>query len=98
MRRPALSQDDAESIAYAGLAMMAGEPERMARFMSLSGLDPAQIRQLAATRAFQTAILAHIRGDESLLLAFAANQGIDPSQVELAEVVLSGNARLQISS
>jgi hypothetical protein len=90
MRKPAMTRDEAEAIAYAGLAMLAGEQERMGRFFGLSGLDPAQIRELAPTAAFQTALIAHIRGDESLLLAFAANQGLDPAQVGQAEQLLSG--------
>lgn len=91
MRRPAMTREDAEAIALAGLTMLAGEPERMGRFFGLSGLDPAEIRQLATSAAFQTAVLAHIRGDESLLLAFAANQALDPAQVAQAEAILSGN-------
>ena len=90
MRRPPLNRQDAEAIAFAGLSMLAAEPERMMRFFSLSGLDPANIRELARLPAFQAAVLAHIRGDESLLLAFAANQGIDPVDVGKAEAVLSG--------
>ena len=89
-QRLTLSQPAAEAIAYAGLTMLAGEPERMARFFSLSGIDPAEIRQLAGTPAFQASVLDHIRGDESLLLAFCANQNIDPLDVGRAEALLSG--------
>ena len=90
MRRQALTSDRAEAIALAGLSMLAGDPERIARFFALSGLDPADIRQLAMSATFQCAVLAHIRGDETLLLAFAANQDIDPLAIGEAERILSG--------
>lgn len=93
MRRQAVSREDAEALAMAGLGMLAEDPARIARFFSLSGLDPSQIRELALTPAFQTAVLTHIRGDESLLLAFAANLGIDPARIADAELLLSGQPR-----
>ena len=93
MRRQAVSREDAEGLAMAGLGMLAEDPARMARFFSLSGLDPSQIRELALTPAFQTAVLTHIRSDESLLLTFSANLGIEPTQVADAEALLSGQRR-----
>jgi len=91
MRRPPVALEEAETIALSGLAMLADAPERMGRFFELSGLDATQIRELATTAAFQTAVLAFIRSDESLLLAFASNLGIDPARVADAEVLLSGS-------
>lgn len=85
-----LSKPAAEAIAYAGLSMLADEPERMARFFSLSGIDPRHIRKLAGTPAFQAAVLDHIRRDETLLLAFCANHRIDPLDVGRAERLLTG--------
>ena len=91
MIRRRLSQEDAEAIAVAGLALLANEPERLDRFLALSGLVPTEIRALAATAAFQAAVLAHIRADESFLLMFAANIGIPPELVGQAEALLGGS-------
>ena len=93
MRRPPMTMEAARSIAFGGLGMLAEDPDRIARFFNLSGLDPAQIRELAGTPAFQAAVLAHIRADETLLLTFAANQAIDPEDVGRAEHLLSGEPR-----
>ena len=93
MRRQAMSREEAEAIALAGLATLAQDPNRIARFFALSGLEPSQIRELATTPSFQTAVLGHFRGDESLLLVFAANLGIDPARVADAEALLSGRPR-----
>ena len=89
MRKQAMTREDAEAIATAGLAALAENPERIARFFALSGLDPSQIRTLAPLPDFQAAVLAHIRADESLLLTFAANLGIDPPRIEQAETLLA---------
>ena len=93
MRRDAMSREDAEAIALAGLGVLAEDPSRIGRFFSLSGLDPSQIRELALTPAFQTAVLTHIRADESLLLTFAANLGIEPAKVAAAETLLASQSK-----
>jgi len=93
MRRKAVSRDDAEAIALSGLAMLADDPARMERFLALSGVAPGDIRAVASTAAFQLAVLGHIRSDESLLLSFAANNGIDPEAVGEAERVLGAPPR-----
>lgn len=90
MRRHAMTAEEAEAIALAGLAVLADQPERIGRFLSVSGVAPGDIRTLAATSAFQAAVLTHIRADESLLLVFAAQLDIDPATVGDAEAKLSG--------
>ena len=91
MRLPKMNLDEAETIAAAGLTLLAEVPERAGRFLALSGLDPANLRQIASTAAFQCAVLTHIRGDESLLLVLAARLGIDASRIADAERLLSGD-------
>ncbi len=95
MRRHAMTTEEAQAIALAGLAVLADQPERIGRFLSVSGVAPGDIRALAGTAAFQTAVLTHIRADESLLLVFAAQLGIDPARIGEAEAQLSGNRQPQ---
>ena len=90
MRQRTILTEEAQAIAMAGLAMLADQPERMARFLAVSGVEPAQIRGLAETADFQAAILGHIRSDESLLLVFVAQLGIEPIRVSEAEASLGG--------
>ena len=89
-RQKPLSRDECEEIALRGLSALAEAPERLARFLSLSGLALGDVRELAAQPAFQAAMLTHIRGDESFLLAFSSNTGIPPERIAEAEAVLSG--------
>jgi hypothetical protein len=79
----------AEELAVAALAFIALEPERLRRFLDLSGLDPANLRQAAAEPGFLAGILDYVSGDEALLVAFATDHGINPSAVERARQLLS---------
>ncbi|WP_293864953.1 DUF3572 domain-containing protein [uncultured Alsobacter sp.] len=81
MRTPFKSGPDAEAIAIDALAFLASDVERLGRFLALTGLSPETIREVAQTRGFMAAVLDHLASDESLLLAFAANQGLDPANV-----------------
>lgn len=79
---------DAEAVAIAGLRFLAGEPERLERFLSLAGLSPDTLREAAGTPGFLSAVLDHIAADESLLFAFAETEGLTPAGVESARVAL----------
>jgi hypothetical protein len=75
---PKLSLEEAEIIALKGLAFLANDPERLGRFLALSGVSPGDIRAAAADRYFLAGILNHLLQDESLLLTFAAGENLDP--------------------
>jgi len=83
-------RDGAETIAIAALGFLAAEPERLARFLALSGLGPHNLRQAATTPGFLGAVLDHLAADERLLVAFAAAQGVEPGAVTGARDALSG--------
>ncbi|MGI6245610.1 MAG: DUF3572 domain-containing protein [Pseudochelatococcus sp.] len=90
MRRPLHPRTDAptaadpETLAIAALSFLAGEPERLGRFLAVTGLGPETIREAATTPGFLVAVLDYLAGDESLLVAFAANAGIAPEAVAAA--------------
>src|SRR6266550_7188231 len=71
----------AEALAVAALAFIAGEPERLGRFLAMSGIGPDSIRAAAREPQFLLGVLDHLGADEPLLLAFAAENSIDPSAV-----------------
>jgi hypothetical protein len=83
-------REAAESIAIQALSYIAGEPEQLGRFLAISGIGPEQIRQAAREPHFLAGVLAHVMGDERLLLAFAQEAGIDPAAVGRAHDVLGG--------
>ena len=78
----------AESLAVNALGWLAQDGERLERFLSLAGLAPDTLRQAAATPGFLAGVLAHLMSDESLLLAFAANEGLAPEDVARAARLL----------
>lgn len=80
----------ARELAGAALLFLAGDDERLGRFLALTGVDPSAIRRAAADDAFLAAVLDHILGDESLALAFAANEGVKPTSIMRAAHRLGG--------
>jgi hypothetical protein len=69
---------------------MAADPERLDRFLALSGLDHGSIRAAASQPGFLSAVLDHIAFDEPSLLAFAAEIGEAPETIAAARALLSG--------
>lgn len=84
MKTSSQSHLDAETLAITALSFLAQNQDYMAHFLNLTGIDPAEIRSLAASPAFFVAILDHLLSDEGLLLAFATNHQIKPETVAQA--------------
>jgi hypothetical protein len=79
----------AGEIAIAALTFLAGETERLERFLALTGLGPESLRAAAREPGFLLGVLDHVASDETLLLAFANENGIDPQDVERARAALA---------
>jgi Protein of unknown function (DUF3572) len=86
--RDSMRRDAAESLAVQALSFLAGEPERLARFLALTGLGPDRIRAAAASPGFLAGVLDHVASEDALVTAFAAEAGIAPEEVEKARRVL----------
>ena len=84
------AREAAEALAVQALNFLATEPARLARFLALSGLEPASIRAAAAEPGFLAGVLAHLGEHESLLREFAAEAGVTPAQVDRARRLLAG--------
>jgi Protein of unknown function (DUF3572) len=80
----------AETLAIQALAFIAEEPERLAYFLNMTGIESSDIRAAAREPRFLAGVLEHMLGDESLLLAFAAGAGIDPADLTRARSMLGG--------
>lgn len=76
-----INRPDPQALAVTVLTFLAADPERLSRFFSLTGLDPASLRATSATPSFARAILCYLGDDETLLVAFAHEAGLDPVEV-----------------
>jgi Protein of unknown function (DUF3572) len=85
-----ITRESAENLAIQALAFLAGDPDRLGRFLAGTGIGPQAIRKAAADPAFLAGVLDHVVADEALLLAVAHHAGVSPLTVERAQAVLSG--------
>ncbi len=81
--------ETASTLALSGLAFLAEDPQRLVRFLGLTGIGPADLRQAADAPETLLAVLDHLLGDESLLLVFAASKGIAPESLAPARAALA---------
>lgn len=80
----------AETLAIQALTYIGSDPERLARFLALSGLGPQSLRAAAREPSFLAAVLDHIASDENLLVGFATDAGVEPAHVTRARRLMSG--------
>ena len=88
--RSSLTQKAAEGLAIQALTFIAGDGERLGRFLATTGVGPAQIRAAAQQPGFLVGVLEFLAGDERLLQEFAAEAGFDPTYVGKALAALGG--------
>jgi len=89
-KRLAIPTEAAEALAIQALTFIAAEPERLGRFLAMTGIGPAEIRAASREPGFMLGVLEFLGGDEAMLAAFAAECGFDPVDVGKAAVVLGG--------
>ena len=90
-KRKSMSKEDAEALAIQAFAFLAEEPERLGRFLSLTGLGPQDLMDGLGRPEVLAAVVGCLRGGESLLLVFSAQAGVAPEQLILAERLLGGD-------
>jgi hypothetical protein len=88
MMRDLITTQRAEILALEALGWLAADEDAMARFLSLSGSDPASLREAVGSRDMARAILDFLLSDEALLLRFCDTSSTDPSTVPLARIRL----------
>jgi len=77
-------------MALKALGFLAQDGERLGRFLALTGTAPAALRQLAGEARFLAGVLDYLRADQSLLLAFAEAENLDPALIDRAAQALGG--------
>jgi hypothetical protein len=87
-----MDADQAEGIAREALTFLADDVPRLGRFLALTGVGPAELRQEARNPRMLAAVLNHLLQDESLLLVFAASHGIAAELIAPAQSTLEQQA------
>ena len=84
-----LTKQEAEMIGVAGLSYLAADPERIGRFLAITGLGPENVRAAARDPSFLPALLDYLLANEADLIAFATEMNLDPARVRMARDVLA---------
>jgi Protein of unknown function (DUF3572) len=82
------TRERAEMLAIQALGFIAEEPERLGRFLDLTGIPVEHVRAVARERGFLAGVLEHMLGDENLLTSFADSAGVDPAEIAGARSAL----------
>ena len=85
-----MEQKSAEILAINALGFLASEPERLGRFLAISGVGPESLRQNATDPQFLAGVVDYLLSDESLLFLFAESQGIGVEEAQKARRALPG--------
>lgn len=80
----------AEEIGLQALVFLTEDGDRLGRFFGDTGLSPQQLSQNAGQPDMLAAVLDYVLADESALLVFCAEAGLQPEAVASARVVLPG--------
>lgn len=85
------ARKEAEALAIQALAFIAGDGERLGRFLAVTGIGPSEIRAAAREPGFLSGVLDYVASDERLIAVFASEAGLDPADVERGRAMLTGN-------
>ena len=89
-RRLSMTVEAAEGLAVQALTYLAGDSERLSRFLVATGLEPGKIRAASCEPEFLVGVLDHLVCDERLLTDFADEAGIHPTDIGEALAALGG--------
>jgi len=78
------SAEEAQSIAITALGFIAGDTELLPRFLAITGIEAASIRQAAREPGFLAGVLDFLLAHEPSLMRFAAETGTEPALVAAA--------------
>jgi hypothetical protein len=89
MPRAGCSSEKAESTAISALGFIAGDAELLPRFLAITGIEAASIREAARQPGFLAGVLDFLLAHEPSLMRFATETGADPASVAEARRVLA---------
>jgi hypothetical protein len=70
-----------QELAALCLNYLVDNPEHLAEFMGISGLDPRGLRDAIGTRSFANGLIDYVASNEPLLLAICAANSLQPETV-----------------
>ncbi len=73
--------ESARQLALDALLFLLGDSLRITKFLNVTGMEGTELRAHAREDATLVAVLEYLLADESQLLVFAANGGLDPASV-----------------
>ena len=76
-------------IAIKALAYISQSEQEMTKFLSETGINTADVIRLKENLKFLSGVLSFLRADESLLLAFCAQENFKPHDIEAANHCLT---------
>jgi Protein of unknown function (DUF3572) len=88
-RRTEMTRESAEMLAIEALGFLAEDPERLGRFLALTGIEAQSLRTAAREPNFLLGVLDHLAGDERLLRQFSDQKEIEPETVPRARDLLA---------
>lgn len=86
-------KDNASIIALNFISFLASDEDRLMRFCAYTGMSSGDLPAGIGETAFQAMALDYALSDEALLMAFAADAGLDPEAIVAARCVLPGHAQ-----
>jgi hypothetical protein len=87
----ALTREQAEGLAIQALTFIAGDGERLGRFLAVTGIGPAEIRSAAREAGFLAGVLEYMASDDRLIATFAGENNLDPADIDRARMALAGS-------
>ncbi len=91
-----MTPEAAEGLAVQALTYIAGDAERLRRFLVVTGIGPPEIRAASGEPRFLVGVLEHVAADERLLTAFAAHAAINPADIGKALAALGAHWEREI--
>ncbi|AYG58805.1 DUF3572 domain-containing protein [Rhizobium jaguaris] len=88
-KNPKKAAADPQETAIAVLGWLANEPDMFGRFLALTGVEAAQVRNAINQPAFLAGMLDFLMNHEPTLLAFCQASGIAPETVAAASAHFS---------
>lgn len=82
------ARETAEIVAIQALSFVAGDAERLGRFLAETGIGPETLRTAAKDPGFLAGVLDFLLRDEALIKAFSESSHLDPKIVSNAREVL----------
>ncbi|MBV1704676.1 MAG: DUF3572 domain-containing protein [Hyphomicrobiales bacterium] len=70
-----------EALVIETLTFIAGDGERLGRFLAITGLGPGDLRAAAGAPEFQRSLIDYLLSDEELIKALASSLGRSPEAV-----------------